>query len=1339
MDKSRAAPTWAQRVVIGVMIALVAGLVLRVGDSRSDQIDLRDPTAWVANSPAGELLQVNGVTGEVLARVALSAIGDDVEVAQSGANAFALNRAKGEVAFVDGRSQKVGTRTPIPGVDSGASLRTVGNLARLITGSAVYPLDPTTGAAGEAVSLASPLNDAVLVPSGALVGIAGSGLRVVTTTVVDVSDSVGYVAVAGGSDRAYGVRPDPALLREVKAKGSLGSKRCLSSDLNGPLLTTQDPSSSDAVVIAPDQGLIAITDLATNTCHSATLDDLRSASASPVTFGNNAFVPLYRTGEVAVIRLSDAALVRRIPVAQAGHSFELFGKDGVLWVNDAAADQALVINDGGVVRRIDKTSNAALASATGIGGGPRTGANGDALPTGSSSSSGGSSSGAGSGDNPGQGASTGAGAGGTGSTAIGGNGTGGSGTNAGIEPDTRADTLAADFTFSSSVVNVDQIVTFTDRSTGNPTAWTWDFGDGTFGSGAKVDKAWKAAGTYSVSLRVDNATASSRATARIEVIKPETKVRPKADFSYSAQRVEVGVPVTFTDRSIGNPTELRWTFGDNTTQTGAVVTKSWPAAGTYIVTLTATNSEGSDTTQIPITVFDKVVAPTALIEPSATSATVGQTISFFSRSSGNATDLKWDFGDRSNGSGSSIRHAWSTPGTYSVTLTASNSAGSNTATLQVTIRERVLPPVARLSASAALVEEGETVRFTSLSINNPTATTWDFGDGQTGSGPTVVKAWANAGTYTVTMRVSNSEGADSATSVVRVLPNLPAPIASFSFAPVSPDTGTAVQFTDTSTGGPPTEWHWDFGDGSAESTQRNATHIFAKTGTFVVRLTVVNRAGTNSTTRSLVVRPAAPIAAFTFLPAVPLIGGMVQFNDTSTGGTATTWAWDFGDLTVSSVRNPTKTYTVAGTYPVKLTVTNETGTSTVTRSVVVSPPPPVAAFTVTPAAPVARETITFTNTSTGGPATSVSWDFGDGSPLSPVVNPTKVYTVAGSYVITFTATNAAGTSTATRTLVVAPTPAPPIPTFTLPASIVAGGSASFVNTSTGGIPTLTQWTFGDGTLHFFGYTPPAHVYAVAGTFPVTLTMSNPGNLPVGVVHNLLVNPVPPSVVINAPIPASPVAGQPASFTAQVTGGLAPFTYAWTFAGGAPATSAAAAPSTTFATIGAKAVTLTVTDALGRAVAATPRSVTVVAPPAPTVVVTASAGPYVAPVTVTFTAAVTGGLGPFTYAWTSALLLPVGASYVGPTNTASVQIRFTQAVTATIGVTVTDSLLRIVADTMAITVPTATTRPPPTPPAAAADHRAAPARPPVSRRPSRGSRVCVRRARRRTRGVRGARC
>ena len=1295
MDKSRVAPVWAQRVVIGVMIALVAGLVLRVGDSRSDQIDLRDPTAWVASSLAGEILQVNGLTGDVLARVDLSQIGADVDVAQSGSNAFALNRSTGEIAFVDGRLQTIGARSNVPGVDSSASLRTVGDHARLITAGAVYALDTVSGAAGQPVDLGSPLASAVLDPSGALIGVAGSGLRVVTDTVVDVSGSAEMVKVAGAGNRAYGVGTDPAQLREVKPRGSLGGKRCASGEVKGPLVATEDPGSSHVVVVAPEQSTISITDPLTNDCRSATFDDLRDASGTPVTYGANAFVPLFRTGEVGVFRLSDASLVRRIPVAQAGRSFELFGKDGVLWVNDAASDQTLVINDGGVVRRIDKSEGATLASASGVGGGPRTNAEGGSIPAGNSTATDGQNPGSGSGDGQsGQGNALGDSRAGTGSNAVSGGGRGGAGTDAGSEPDPASDTLAADFTFTSSVVNVDQVVKFSDRSTGNPTAWTWDFGDGSFGSGAKVEKAWKVPGSYTVTLRVDNATATSRATATIQVIKPEAKIRPKADFTYSAQRVEIGVSVTFTDRSIGNPTELKWSFGDNSSQTGSVVTKSWPNAGTYIVTLTATNSEGTDTTQIAITVFDKVVPPIALIEASGTSATVGQNLSFFSRTSGNATELKWDFGDRVTGSGSSIRHSWSSSGTFTVSLTASNSAGSNTATLQVTIRDRVLPPVARLSASAALVAEGESVRFTSLSINNPTATAWDFGDGQTASGPSVVKSWPTAGTYTVTMRVSNSEGSDSAQAVVRVLPNIPAPVASFSFAPVTPDIATAVQFTDTSTGGPGTEWHWNFDDGTAESVQRNATHTFARPGTYQVRLTVINRAGTNSTTRTVVVRPSAPAAAFTYLPAVPLVNGVVQFTDASTGGTPTAWLWDFDDNTTSTARNPTKAFSASRTYNVRLTVTNETGTSTITRAVAVSPPAPVAAFTFSPANPFAGQPVTFQNTSTGGPATTLSWDFGDGTPPSPLANPTKVFATQGTYPVTLTATNAAGSNAVTRNVVVAPTPPPPVPSFTGPGSIDAGQSAQFVRTSAPGA-TSAIWNFGDGSAIFTGFNPPAHRYATAGTYPVTLTETNAANVQVQFTRNIVVNPVPPTVVIAGWSPASPEVGQLVTFTATINGGVAPFTYAWTFGGGTPATSTSPTPSVTFAPAGGHPVNLTVTDALGRSVAAPQRNVPVVNPPPPTatVSVVGPAAPHTAPLTITFRATVTGGLPNYNYQWQ--LILPLGASYLTPSNQPEVQIRFTLGYSGPISVIVTDSLLR--SDSGSVNVVVAAPPPPTTAP------------------------------------------
>ncbi|MCE1228584.1 MAG: PKD domain-containing protein [Firmicutes bacterium] len=102
----------------------------------------------------------------------------------------------------------------------------------------------------------------------------------------------------------------------------------------------------------------------------------------------------------------------------------------------------------------------------------------------------------------------------------------------------------------------------------------------------------------------------------------------------------------------------------------------------------------------------------------------------------------------------------------------------------------------------------------------------------------------------------------------------------------------------------------------------------------------------------------------------------------------------------------------------KLTVANGTGSHTTTRSVnVVVGYPPVAAFSFTPGAPVAGQSLAFTDASTQSP-TSWSWGFGDGSPKSSAQNPSHVYTNAGTYSVVLKATNAFGNSTKRQSLVV---------------------------------------------------------------------------------------------------------------------------------------------------------------------------------------------------------------------------------------------------------------------------------------------------------------------------------
>ena len=150
-----------------------------------------------------------------------------------------------------------------------------------------------------------------------------------------------------------------------------------------------------------------------------------------------------------------------------------------------------------------------------------------------------------------------------------------------------------------------------------------------------------------------------------------------------------------------------------------------------------------------------------------------------------------------------------------------------------------------------------------------------------------------------------------------------------------------VQFNDTSTGGTPTSWNWSFGNDSWFNTtdplERNASYTYSASGTFTAQLTVSNTAGENTTvpgTTIIVTDPVvAPVASFTANKTSGDKPLMVQFNDTSTGGTPTSWNWSFGNdswfnTTDPLERNASYTYSASGTFTAQLTVSNTAGENT---------------------------------------------------------------------------------------------------------------------------------------------------------------------------------------------------------------------------------------------------------------------------------------------------------------------------------------------------------------------------------------------------------------------------
>jgi PKD repeat protein len=204
--------------------------------------------------------------------------------------------------------------------------------------------------------------------------------------------------------------------------------------------------------------------------------------------------------------------------------------------------------------------------------------------------------------------------------------------------------------------------------------------------------------------------------------------------------------------------------------------------------------------------------------------------------------------------------------------------------------------------------------------------------------------------------------------------------------------GQAVQFTDTSTGGP-TSWQWNFGD-STTSTSQNPSHSYATAATYTVTLTVTNSSASKSVSQTITVSPASTLtASFTYSPSSPAAGQVVYFTDTSTGS-PTSWLWNFGDSATSTSQNSSHSYATAATYTGTLTVTNNSGSKSASQTVTVQPAF-AASFTYSPSSPAANQAVQFADTSTGSP-TSWQWNFGDNA-TSTIQNPSHTYAAAGQY------------------------------------------------------------------------------------------------------------------------------------------------------------------------------------------------------------------------------------------------------------------------------------------------------------------------------------------------------
>ena len=423
-----------------------------------------------------------------------------------------------------------------------------------------------------------------------------------------------------------------------------------------------------------------------------------------------------------------------------------------------------------------------------------------------------------------------------------------------------------------------------------------------------------------------------------------------------------------------------------------------------------------------LTSFKTVAAPEADFTAPA-SAEAGASVTFTNTSSGGSGTLicQWDFDNDGDWDSSekSPSHAYSAPGTYSVTLKVTDSDHvTDTARKSVTV---VADLAADFTAEPTTVNLGKAVAFDTTGMVSGGVGTltyqWDFDNNGTfdGSGPKPSYIYPSQGSKTVRLVVTDS-ASNTRTVIKEIITVVLGLQADFSADALVVAPGRAVRFNCLVTGeqGEVT-YKWDFnGDGRADSSEKSPSHSYTAAGSYTVVLEVTDSKGTVSVTKPdyITVTPTV-LAAFSADKTTVSLGQTVQFANQSGGGTAPlAYEWDLnGDgQTDSTDKDPSYTYPTAGTYRVSLKVTDSEGkTDTVTRDRYITVTGQVTGdFTASATDAPPGEAIVFTASVTGGvPPITYQWDFGDGG-SSTEATASHAYEAAGVYTVSLTVTDAGG-------------------------------------------------------------------------------------------------------------------------------------------------------------------------------------------------------------------------------------------------------------------------------------------------------------------------------------------
>lgn len=646
--------------------------------------------------------------------------------------------------------------------------------------------------------------------------------------------------------------------------------------------------------------------------------------------------------------------------------------------------------------------------------------------------------------------------------------------------------------FSASITNrcAPAVINFSDHSTGNPTQWKWDLGNGTISTLQHPSVSYFNPGQYTIKLIVKNSAGQDSISKQNYIT---IHAGPIVSFSSSATRGCFPTVIQFNDATLSNNGILstwEWDFGDGQIANTKNTQHTYIDSGIYNVTLKVTNVHGCVGT----------LQKTRLIEINGVKANFRHYVQnrcylnkelFLNQSIGNGNlQYKWSFGDGNQSNLLNYENTYNNGGTYNAKLVVSNQFGCKDSVTKVVQVDT--PMTARFTANATRsCRSPFTVQFNNINKQG-NIYIWNFGDGNSSTDANPSHTYLDSGKYTVSLTVTNSLSTlfnciDSVKKVEYIVIQK-TQINMFSI-PDSGCTHLVKKFSiDTFASGTINNYKWLFGDGTF-SLSASPIHTYNNLGSYDITLITTTATGCTDTTKvtNAIKISTKPTANFNTNVFNACASTPISFTNLSSG--ANQWQWDFGDFQTSEDQHPSHKFKDTGYLNISLIAINGGCNDTLTINRYVYIKPAIAKFSFITNC-TNNLLVKFLNTSIGGKR--FLWDFGDGT-TSTETSPTHLFANGGSYTIRLDAFN---DSTGCNSFFIKSLILVKDTTTFIAANnnVCRGGSIQLIaNTNRSSLGTYF-WSFGDGSALFTTRNDTvAHVYNLPGVYTVKLIKVSTNN------------------------------------------------------------------------------------------------------------------------------------------------------------------------------------------------------------------------------------------------------